>query len=107
MRQTLLDKHYLRKHGKDAYYGQGKRHGRKQEWLKPGGKARVGIVGCGNISEIYLKNLTTMFENVEVAAVADLVPETGARPRRPRTAFRRRARWKSSLPTRPSRSCST
>ena len=23
MQQTLLDKHYLRKHGKDAYYGQG------------------------------------------------------------------------------------
>ena len=23
VRQTLLDKHYLRKHGKDAYYGQG------------------------------------------------------------------------------------
>ncbi len=23
-KQTLLDKHYLRKHGKDAYYGQGK-----------------------------------------------------------------------------------
>lgn len=22
MQQTLLDKHYLRKHGKDAYYGQ-------------------------------------------------------------------------------------
>src|SRR5699024_10046596 len=24
MSQNLLDKHYLRKHGKDAYYGQGK-----------------------------------------------------------------------------------
>ena len=24
MQQELLDKHYLRKHGKDAYYGQGK-----------------------------------------------------------------------------------
>jgi len=24
VKQTLLDKHYLRKHGKDAYYGQGK-----------------------------------------------------------------------------------
>ncbi len=22
MQQTLLDKHYLRKHGKNAYYGQ-------------------------------------------------------------------------------------
>ena len=24
MQQELLDKHYLRKHGKNAYYGQGK-----------------------------------------------------------------------------------
>jgi predicted dehydrogenase len=39
------------------------------------GKARVGIVGCGNISEIYITNLRTMFDNVEVAAVADLLPE--------------------------------
>ncbi len=38
-------------------------------------KARVGIVGCGNISEIYITNLSTMFGNVEVAAVADLLPE--------------------------------
>jgi L-ribulose-5-phosphate 4-epimerase len=27
VKQTLLDKHYLRKHGKDAYYGQGGRNG--------------------------------------------------------------------------------
>lgn len=26
VKQTLLDKHYLRKHGKDAYYGQGEEH---------------------------------------------------------------------------------
>lgn len=26
VRQSLLDKHYQRKHGKDAYYGQGKSH---------------------------------------------------------------------------------
>jgi L-ribulose-5-phosphate 4-epimerase len=26
VKQSLLDKHYLRKHGKDAYYGQGKGH---------------------------------------------------------------------------------
>jgi len=25
LKQTLVDKHYLRKHGKDAYYGQGKK----------------------------------------------------------------------------------
>ena len=26
IKQTLMDKHYLRKHGKDAYYGQGDEH---------------------------------------------------------------------------------
>jgi predicted dehydrogenase len=34
-------------------------------------KYKVGIVGCGNISGIYLKNLPS-FENLEVTAVADL-----------------------------------
>jgi predicted dehydrogenase len=38
-------------------------------------RMKVGIIGCGNISEIYLTNLSTRFGNVEVAAVADLVPE--------------------------------
>lgn len=32
----------------------------------------LGIVGCGNISGIYLKNLTTLFGNVTVVACADL-----------------------------------
>ncbi|MGA2974524.1 MAG: Gfo/Idh/MocA family oxidoreductase [Spirochaetia bacterium] len=41
-------------------------------------KARIGVIGCGNISEIYLGNLTTRFANVEVAAVADLLPERSA-----------------------------
>jgi predicted dehydrogenase len=41
-------------------------------------KLRVGIVGCGNISSIYLKNLTTVFRNVEVRALADIVPERAA-----------------------------
>ena len=27
MRRSLLDKHFLRKHGKDSYYGQGRAHG--------------------------------------------------------------------------------
>jgi L-ribulose-5-phosphate 4-epimerase len=27
IKQTLLDKHYLRKHGKNAYYGQESTHG--------------------------------------------------------------------------------
>lgn len=38
-------------------------------------KVKVGIVGCGNISDIYLKNLCTVFKNVEVTAVADLIEE--------------------------------
>ena len=38
-------------------------------------KVKVGVIGCGMISGIYLQNCTRTFENVEVAAVADLVPE--------------------------------
>ena len=38
-------------------------------------KTGIGIVGCGNISGIYFKNLCTLFENVEVKACADLVAE--------------------------------
>lgn len=37
-------------------------------------KTRVGIVGCGNISGIYLKNLSS-FEHTEVLAVADIDSE--------------------------------
>jgi len=33
---------------------------------------KIGIVGCGNISDIYLKNLTTVFKNTTVYAVCDL-----------------------------------
>ena len=35
-------------------------------------KTRIGVVGCGNISDIYLKNLTSVFENTQVYAVSDL-----------------------------------
>jgi predicted dehydrogenase len=38
-------------------------------------RTRIGVVGCGNISDIYLKNLSTLFANVEVAAVADVIEE--------------------------------
>lgn len=38
-------------------------------------KANVAIVGCGNISSIYLENLTGRFHNVEVTAVCDMVEE--------------------------------
>jgi predicted dehydrogenase len=35
----------------------------------------IGLVGCGNISGIYLKNLTTVFGNVKLYACADLDTE--------------------------------
>lgn len=35
-------------------------------------KIKVGIIGCGNISGIYCKNLSTVFKNVELTACADL-----------------------------------
>jgi predicted dehydrogenase len=35
----------------------------------------VGILGCGNISDIYFKNLTTRFPWLEVRACCDLDPE--------------------------------
>jgi predicted dehydrogenase len=36
-------------------------------------KTKVGVVGCGNISGIYLKNMTQVFGNLEVKAVVDLI----------------------------------
>jgi predicted dehydrogenase len=39
-------------------------------------KVKVGVIGAGVISNIYLKNCTGMFEHIlEVKAVADVVPE--------------------------------
>ncbi len=38
-------------------------------------RVNVGIIGCGNISDIYLKNLTTLYDNVNVLAVSDMNPE--------------------------------
>lgn len=37
-------------------------------------KVKIGIVGCGNISRIYLEQLQT-FDILEVKAVADILPE--------------------------------
>lgn len=42
-------------------------------------KVKVGIVGNGNISPIYLQNLTKTFEITEVKAVCDLIPERSAK----------------------------
>jgi len=39
-------------------------------------KIKIGIVGCGDISGIYLTNLTNMFKDiVEIAGVCDLIDE--------------------------------
>lgn len=35
----------------------------------------VGVLGCGNIADIYLQNLTDMFDNVHVTGVYDRHPE--------------------------------
>lgn len=35
-------------------------------------RTKIGIIGCGNISSIYLENLNQRFETVTVDAVADL-----------------------------------
>jgi len=36
---------------------------------------KIGLVGCGNISDIYLKNLTGVFRNIEIYACGDLDAE--------------------------------
>lgn len=38
-------------------------------------KMRVGVIGCGVISEIYLKNMTEVFKNLEVVAVCDILKD--------------------------------
>ncbi len=38
-------------------------------------KVKIGIIGCGNISGIYLQNLSSIFVNTEVWAICDLVEE--------------------------------
>lgn len=36
---------------------------------------KIGIVGCGSISRTYLPNIISMFQNIEIAGVCDLVRE--------------------------------
>src|SRR5690625_1054074 len=38
-------------------------------------KVKIGFIGCGNISEVYLKNCTQTFGILDVVAVADVIPE--------------------------------
>src|SRR5665811_168555 len=35
----------------------------------------IGIIGAGVISEIYLKNISNMFDDVCAVGIADLIPE--------------------------------
>ena len=38
-------------------------------------KVKVGVVGCGVISDIYMNNMTNRFKNVEIVATMDLIRE--------------------------------
>src|SRR5689334_14755361 len=38
-------------------------------------KVNIGVIGCGQISSIYLKNCTQTFDILDVVACADLAPE--------------------------------
>ena len=38
-------------------------------------RLKTGIIGCGNISGVYLENCTKHFKVLEIDAVADLIPE--------------------------------
>ena len=38
-------------------------------------KTKIGIVGCGDISGIYLNNITRIFKEIEIAGVCDLIDE--------------------------------
>lgn len=38
-------------------------------------KVKMGVIGCGQISAIYLQNCTQTFDILDVVACADLVPE--------------------------------
>lgn len=35
-------------------------------------RTKIGLIGCGNISSVYLKNLTQIFKSIDVTACADL-----------------------------------
>lgn len=49
-------------------------------------KVRIGVVGVGAISGIYLENITARFRELEIVGVCDLIDERRGRPWRS-TAF--------------------
>ena len=68
-------------------------------------KVKIGIIGCGNISGIYLQTAPT-FDILELDACADLIMDR-ARRKRPNTISPAFSPWTSCWPTRRSRSWST
>jgi len=42
-------------------------------------KAKIGVVGCGAIVDIYMENLTKTFTNTEIIGVCDLIDERAER----------------------------
>lgn len=38
-------------------------------------KVKIGVIGCGMISEVYMKNIKSRFGNMELISCADLLPE--------------------------------
>ena len=40
---------------------------------------RVGIIGCGNISDIYVRN-AKLFNDVEIIACSDIIPPAADAP---------------------------
>ena len=42
---------------------------------------KVAMIGVGKISGIYLKNITTVFKEVELIGVCDLIPERAEKGR--------------------------
>ncbi len=51
-----------------------------KNWGREMRRIKIGVIGCGMISEVYLQNCTQVFHHVlEVVAVADLVPELAAK----------------------------
>ena len=38
-------------------------------------RVKVGIIGCGTISDVYMTNITNHYQNLELVRVADLYVE--------------------------------
>ena len=45
-------------------------------------RVKTAVVGCGIISQVYLRNMTRLFSILEVVAVCDLIPELAQRAAR-------------------------